>query len=204
MECKGASVSEYPETRASLIVRLRDRSDQEAWGEFVVIYRPVVYRLARRKGLQHADAEDLAQQVLSAVANAVDRWEPDERRGRFRTWLYRIAHNLILNALTRRAPDRAAGTGTADDVLAAWPAGDGPASDLVRTEYRREVFNWAARQIRDEFQADTWDAFWRTAVEGRPIADVAATLGKTAGGIYAARGRVMRRLREKVSEWELE
>jgi RNA polymerase sigma-70 factor (ECF subfamily) len=197
-------VSEYPETRASLIVRLRDRSDQEAWGEFVIIYRPDVYRLARRKGLQHADAEDLAQQVLSAVAAAVDRWEPDERRGRFRTWLYRIAHNLIVNALTRRSPDRAAGTGSADDVLAGWPAGEEPASDLVRTEYRREVFNWAARQIRDEFQADTWDAFWRTAVEGQPVADVAAALGKTAGGVYAARGRVMRRLREKVSQWELE
>jgi RNA polymerase sigma-70 factor (ECF subfamily) len=197
-------VSDYPETRASLIVRLKDRSDQAAWGEFVIIYRPVVYRLARRRGLQHADAEDLAQQVLTAVAGAVDRWQPDEKRGRFRSWLYRIAQNFIVNALSRRVPDRAAGTGAAADVLSGWPAGDGPASDLVRTEYRREVFNWAARQIRGEFQADTWESFWRTAVDGQVVPQVAAALGKTAGAVYAARGRVMRRLREKVSEWEPE
>ena len=55
---------EYPDTRASLIVRLKDRADEEAWCEFVEVYRPLIYRLACRKGLQHADAEDLAQQVL--------------------------------------------------------------------------------------------------------------------------------------------
>jgi RNA polymerase sigma factor (sigma-70 family) len=195
-------VSEYPETRASLIVRLRDRSDQEAWGEFTVIYRPVIYRLARRKGLQHADAEDMAQQVLAAVAAAVGRWQPDAARGRFRTWLHRIARNLIINALTRRAPDRASGSETGQDLLADQPAGEGPDSDLLRIEYRREVFNWAARAIRGEFQSDTWLAFWRTAVDGVSAADVAAALGKGCGAVYAARGRVMRRLREKVAEWD--
>ena len=193
---------EYPETRASLIVRLRDRSDQEAWAEFVEVYRPVVYRLARRKGLQDADAEDLAQQVLSAVAAAVDRWEPDPARGRFRTWLHRIAHNLIVNALTRRAPDRGTGDDGAHGLLDRQPAREGPDSDLLRAESRSEVFQWAARQIRGEFQSDTWMAFWLAAVEGRPVAEVARELGKRPGAVYAARGRVMRRLKEKILQWE--
>jgi RNA polymerase sigma factor (sigma-70 family) len=195
-------VPEYPETRASLIVRLKGRADQEAWREFVEIYRPVVCRLARRKGFQPADADDLAQQVLSAVAAAVGRWEPDPRRGRFRSWLHRIAHNLIVNALTRRAPDRAAGDTAAHDLLDRQPAAEGPDSDLLRVEARREVFHWAARRIRPEFQADTWEAFWLTAVEGRPAAEVAERLGKKVGAVYAARGRVMRRLKEAVLQWE--
>ncbi len=117
-----------PETRASLIVRLKDRADQEAWGEFVEIYWPVVYRLACRKGLQHADAEDLTQQVMAAVASAIHRWVPDETRGRFRTWLNRIAQNLIINSLTRRPLDQA--DDKAEERLLEQPIPEGPESEL--------------------------------------------------------------------------
>lgn len=191
-----------PETRPSLLVRLRNQSDHEAWYEFTEIYRPVVWRLACRRGLQPADAEDLAQQVLAAVARTIDRWEIDPRRARFRTWLTRVAGNAILNALTRGVPDRGSGDTGMHDLLAQQPAADAEASQLLRIEQRREVFRWAARQIRPEFQPVTWDAFWFTAVEGSDVAETAKRLHLTPGSIYAARSRVMRRLREKVKEWE--
>lgn len=94
-----------PDTRASLMLRLKDHGDHTAWCEFVDLYRPVICRLATQKGMQQADADDLAQQVLISVAGAIERWEVDPRRARFRTWLRRVADNAILNALTRRAAD---------------------------------------------------------------------------------------------------
>ena len=195
-------MSPSPETRASLLLRLADRTDQEAWAEFARIYTPVIYRLAVAKGMQHADAEDLSQQVLTAVAKAIDRFEPDPARATFRTWLHRVAQNFIINAISRAAPDRAAGDTRTFDYSSAERAPDGPDSDLVRLELRREVFRWAADKIRDEFRPITWDAFWLTAVEGQQIDHVADKLEISCGAIYAARSRIMRRLKEKVAEFD--
>jgi RNA polymerase sigma-70 factor (ECF subfamily) len=183
-----------------LLVRLRDRADQAAWYEFAEIYWPVIVRLACRKGMQAADAEDLAQQVLAAVAGAVDRWQVDPQRARFRTWLHRVASNLILNALARGKPDRGSGDTGLLQLLEQQPAREGPDSDLLRLEYRREAFRWAANQIRDEFQPDNWEAFWRTAVDGETVDEAARRLGKSRSSVHSARSRIMRRLKEKVNE----
>ena len=191
-----------PETHASLLLRVRDPSDREAWFEFAEIYRPVIVRLARTKGMQDADADDLAQRVLVSIAGAIDRFEPNDKRAKFRTWLKRVSENAILNAITRGSKDVGTGGDMFDSLLEREPASCGPDSDLLRIEYRREVFNWAARRIRDEFEPATWDAFWQTAVEAREVEDVAAELGKNRGSIYAARSRVMRRLKEKIVEFE--
>jgi RNA polymerase sigma-70 factor (ECF subfamily) len=191
-----------PETRASLLIRVRDPADQAAWQEFEEIYRPVILRLARQKGMQEADADDVAQQVLLAVAKAVERREHDPKRAKFRTWLNRVAQNAILNALSRGKPDRGSGDTGLLAVLHQHESHDGPDSDLLRLEYRREVFRWAARQVRQEFQPDTWNAFWRTAVDGRDCEEVAKALGKNRGAVYAARSRVTRRIQEKVAEYQ--
>jgi RNA polymerase sigma factor (sigma-70 family) len=191
-----------PETRASLLIRVRDPADQAAWHEFVEIYRPVILRLARKKGMQDADGEDVAQQVLVAVAKAVEQRGHDPQRAKFRTWLGRVAHNAILNALTRGKPDRGSGDSALLAVLNQHESHAGPDSDLLRLEYRREVFRWAARQVRQEFHEATWDAFWLTAVEGRAVEVVANELEKHRGAVYAARSRVIRRIQEKVTEYE--
>ena len=163
---------------------------------------PVVYRLALRKGLQHADAEDLAQQVLTAVSKAIDRWQTDPTRAKFRTWLHRIAQNAIINALSRAKPDRGSGDTRTLENLVHQPAPNGADSELVRIEFRREVFRWAADQIRPEFRGPTWEAFWLTAVENQPVEQVSERLHLSCGAIYAARSRIMRRLKEKVGEFE--
>ncbi len=197
-------MSSAPETRPSLLIRVRNPADQAAWEDFVEIYRPVILRLALRKGMQAADAEDIAQEVLTVLAKAVEQWVYDPKRAKFRTWLHRVANNAILNGLSRGRPDRAAGGPAPQAAIVQKQSREGPDSDLLRLEYRREVFRWAARQVRKEFRPDTWNAFWLTAVEGRPAEAVAKELAKDAGAVYTARSRVMQRIREKVSDYEEE
>jgi RNA polymerase sigma factor (sigma-70 family) len=196
-------MEETPITRASLLVRIRDPQDERAWGEFLEIYGPLVHRLARLKGFQDADAADLTQEVFRAVASAIDRWDPDPSRGSFRGWLFRIARNLMVNLLAsrRRHP---IGTGDSDMklLLEALPAPVGEESALFDEEYRRQIFRWAADQVRPEFREPTWRAFWLTAVDGRPAREVAETLGQSIGSVYIARSRVIARLRSTIEHVE--
>ncbi len=187
-----------PETQVSLILRLGDSQDAAAWDEFVAIYRPVIVRLALARGLQNPDADDLAQQVLFSVARRVPDWEADPQRAKFRTWLGRVVRNAALNALSRRKPDRAAGGTTALTLINGKAASDCDDAELVELKWRRQVFRWIADQIRDEFQPQTWEAFWLTAVDGLSAAEAAKQTGKSIGAVYVARSRIMARFQEQV------
>ena len=188
-----------PQTRASLILRLRDRSDLNAWREFSEIYQPLVFRLAQSKGFQHSDAQDIAQEVLVRVAGALERWEPDETKGTFRGWLYRIARNLMIDFLERGKRHPLAGGASGIVKLVEQQADKASMeSQTFDTEFRRQVFAWAVDRIRPSFQDTTWQAFWKTAVGEHSAADVAAELGMSIGAVYVARARVMKKLRSEV------
>jgi len=98
-----------PETRISLVLRLAGSSDVQAWQEFAELYAPAIHGLAIRRGLQPADAEDVTQEVLFGVARAIERFQPDSERASFRTWLSRIARNLIVDFIRRRSRQPATG-----------------------------------------------------------------------------------------------
>jgi RNA polymerase sigma factor (sigma-70 family) len=188
-----------PGTRPSLLVRLRNAQDERAWAEFVAIYSPLIHKLARRKGFQDADADDLVQEVLQAVAFAIDRWDPDPARGSFRNWLFRIARNMMINFLANqnRQPRGAGGIDLPAPLesQSAMSMEDSMQFDLA---YKQQCFRWAAGQIRHEFQENTWRAFWETWVVGKKPKDVAAELGKNVGAVYMARSRVVARLRQVI------
>lgn len=192
-------MNDWPETNPSLILRIKDPQNAVAWNELMAIYRPVIYRLARRKGLLHEDAEDLVQGVFMSVAKAIDRWDHGEGQPRFRNWLGKIARNAIVNAITRTKPDRATGTSSVMHALASLPE-EAETTQALILECRLEAIRWASREIQSEFSDATWAIFQSIAIEGRPAPEVAQVLQRTIGAVYAARCRVAARLREKVLE----
>ena|SRR5579884_3093634 len=192
-------MEQSPATRASLLVRLRDPHDKEAWGQFVQLYAPVVYGFARRRGLQDADAADLMQEVFRAVASAAGRLDYDPRRGTFRSWLYTVTRNKLYNFLDGRKR-HVAGTGDsgAQELLEQQRDGADDADALWDQEYERRVFAWAAGRVRGEFQDSTWQAFWLTAVDGQSARDAGRRLGMSPGAVYVAKSRVLARLKDEV------
>jgi RNA polymerase sigma-70 factor, ECF subfamily len=190
------------DTRASLIQRLRDEADLAAWDEVTAVYGPLILRMATRQGLQLADAEDVAQEVFSVVVRSIDQWLDQPSRGRFRGWLFGICRNTALNLLNR-APHGGIGGAGVDGLesLAEPYSTDDESSREFDLEYQREVYRWAANQVRSKVAETTWQAFERTHLEGCSIAEVAQKLGLSVANVYIARSRVMSHLRKLVKKY---
>ena len=186
-------------TRPSLLARIKDTGDRQAWAEFVDIYAPLIYGFAQKQGLQDADAADLTQEVLGAVARSAARLDYDPARGTFRGWLFRVVRNELCDFGAARRRHRP-GTGDTDmkRVLEEQPA---PSEDDVAAwerEYERQLFALACDQVRRDFQETTWQAFWLTAILGKSGKEVAGVLGVSTAAVYLAKRRVTERLREQI------
>ena len=191
-------MADFPATHASLLVRLRDAHDAAAWKQFVDVYTPLVYGFARKAGLQDADAADLSQEVLSAVAGAVGRLEYDPRRGAFRNWLFTVVRRKLSN--WRQSPrnrQRGSGDSATQNLLESCPAPDASAAEW-ELEWERRLVTWACEQVRHDVAELHWQAFWRTTINGQPSKRVAADLGVSVAVVYHARSRIVARLKELV------
>jgi RNA polymerase sigma-70 factor (ECF subfamily) len=190
-----------PPTRPSLLVRLRDLQDRQAWGQFVEVYAPLIYGYLRKRGLQDADAADLTQTCLRQVAARMASFEYDPRRGSFRGWLFTIVRNKLRDFRDRlRHQGQGSGDPRMQRILEDRAAPEPDEAQAWERDYRRSLLAWAAEQVRPQVQPATWQAFWQTAVEGRSGREAAESLGLTTAAVYLARSRVMARLRALVRE----
>jgi RNA polymerase sigma-70 factor (ECF subfamily) len=198
-------MDDSPATRASLLMRIRNGADTEAWREFVELYAALIYGFARKRGLQDADAADLMQDVLRAVAASAGRLEYDPARGSFRSWLYTVTRNKLYNFLNgQRRHVRATGDSGVQKRLEEESSGSDDTALLWDREYERRLFSFAAERIRNEFREQTWRAFWHTAVDGQAAQQVAEALQMSPGAVYVAKSRVLARLRREIEELQAE
>ncbi|MBI1914343.1 MAG: sigma-70 family RNA polymerase sigma factor [Planctomycetes bacterium] len=180
------------DTPASLLERLRRPDDPAAWDRFVELYTPLLYYWARCTGLQQADAADLVQEVLVVLFRKLPEFTYDKQRS-FRNWLRTITLNKWRESKRRRAPVSFEAGAALDEVAAP----DDMAA-LEEKEYRRHLVGQALEVLRDEFPATTWKAFEEYALNNRHAEEVAAELGLRVGRVYAAKSRVLSRLRQEL------
>ena len=181
-------------TSISLLLRLRQPGQAEAWVRLVELYTPLLFYWARRTGMGEHEAADLVQDVFTVLVQKLPEFTYDERKS-FRGWL----RTILLNKY--RDGRRHAGTvaiHSNEDALANVP--DGAALDLFwETEYRQQLVGRALELMQAEFQTTTWKACWETVVNERPAAAVAAELGISVDAVYAGKSRVLRRLRQELA-----
>jgi RNA polymerase sigma-70 factor (ECF subfamily) len=180
-------------TSVSLLERLRQPGQPDAWSRFVELYTPLLFYWARRTGLQSADAADLVQDVFAVLVRKLPEFRYDRQKS-FRAWLRTVTLNKWRDRVRRlgRLPVEDA---EADPDAQAGPDG---LDELSEQEHRQFLLRQAMETMRAEFQPNTWQACWEHGFRQRPAAEVAAELGISENAVYIAKVRVLRRLRQEL------
>jgi RNA polymerase sigma-70 factor (ECF subfamily) len=187
-----------PEVTSCTLLDQAGSRDDSAWQRLVSLYTPLVQHWCRRAGVTPADVQDVAQDVFVSLSVSLVDFHP-ERTGSFRKWVRGIARHKALDHFRRRRGEQAAVGGTiAHGLIESLPEqDDDPDTDADEAGglYRR-----ALTLIQGQFEDRTWQAFWRTAVDGHPTNVVAGELGLTPVAVRIAKSRVLARLRADLGE----
>ena len=193
-----AIATSYGATPLSLLERARAKQP-EAWRQLWELYRPLVIFWCGRNGVLAHDAEDVSQEVFAAAAAGLDGFRRDRPDDTFRGWLRGIARNLCLLHFRRNRGQARAGGGDAGEALNE-VADPTPALDAEEEAVVDQLYRRALDLVRSEFEARTWDMFWRTVVDDRDTDVVATELGVTSAAVRQAKSRVLRRIKEEVGD----
>jgi RNA polymerase sigma-70 factor (ECF subfamily) len=180
-------------TSISLLERVRRLEEHAAWERFVELYTPLLFYWTCRLGMQDTDAADLVQEVFTVLIQKLPEFHYESGKS-FRGWLRTITYNKWRDFLRRRAADPTrAGSETLPDLPA--PDSEDP---FWEQEYRQHLVARALELMQREFHPTTWKACWECVVAGRPAGDVARELGLSVEAVYAAKSRVLRRMRQEL------
>lgn len=182
-------------TRASLLVRVKNRDDFEAWRVFVDLYKPMLVRFARVWGLNQSDAEDVAQDCLASITKHIASFDYDPKRGGFKKWLRTIVNNRV-RELRRKRRDCTADTGDFERPQQR----ERDPQEVFEQVWLQEHLRYCLTRIRSDVEPKTYDAFQHAAIDEWPVERICKVLSMTANQVYYARSRVTRRLRETMRD----
>lgn len=183
-------------TRPSLIAGARSHSE-EAWSKIALIYSPLIAAWGRRLGASPEQSEDLCQEVFSAAARGLASFQSDGRSGSFRGWLWRITYRKWIDSYRQRKefPEPIGGSTAALHMEQFAAPEEIELPEQSNPEWIQGVMARAMNLVRTEFQDRHWQAFWKSAVEGTPIDQIATELGMSQANVRQVRSRILRRLR---------
>ncbi len=182
-------------TRPSLLLRIRDRSDTGAWRTFDAIYRPILLRFARARGLNDVDAEDVTQHCMAAISDQIGEFSYDPVRGRFKGWLRTLVNNRIRNLLRDRREQQAK---TADFQS---PQQREPQPEEAFDNIWMEEHLWhCLRELQTEVEETTFKAFKFYVIDQQPIERVCAELSLEPSNVHTIKWRMTKRVGEKMKE----
>lgn len=176
------------ETPPSLLLRLRNHRDEQAWATFCEVYSPLVYNFCRLKRLQPSDAADVTQEVLLRISKAIASFEYNRNQGLFRDWVARIVSNEVQRHFSKKQLKHLAEDWDSEGT-----------SDLWNEHFHQHIFSTAMSRCKPSFSEETWQLFDLSWLQQMPAKEVAAQLQVDIAKVYVARSRVLKQLRFEVA-----
>lgn len=180
-------------TSPSLLLRIRNSQDEDAWNQFLDVYSPIVRSYCFQRKIQYADIDDITQDVMTSVSNAIRNFEYDPSKGRFRAWFGTVTANRIKSFLGKK--NRSELPQTNEDSSSDQYAD--PDTDWIDI-FSERILRLACSQIQADFADSTWSSFEATWIRNESAADVAKSLGIQVHAVYVNKSRVLKRLEAEV------
>ena len=181
-------------TSPSLLIRIRDRDDTDAWSKFYDLYGPLLYRYARSRGLSHDDAEDVRGNCYEAIVKQIKTFEYDKEKGGFKAWLRTLVNRRVVDRLRKRK-SQALESKHLRDVQAETPAAD----ELWDEYWKNQHLRYCIEAARQNVSTQSYEAFQLMAQEGLSAQAVAERLGLNTNQVYKAKARVLKAIRQQMA-----
>jgi RNA polymerase sigma-70 factor (ECF subfamily) len=181
-------------TPVSLLERVQRSNDPEAWTRFVRLYAPMLYSWAERLGMQDADSADFVQDIFAVLLKRMPQFRYDPAF-RFRSWLRTVTLNHWRDRAKRRPIPQPIGKSAVFDEKQSADQFEA----LIEREHNAYLMRQALDILRSDFQPATWQAFWQLTIDDQPADEVSKSLGMSITAVYAAKYRVLARLRQELA-----
>jgi RNA polymerase sigma factor (sigma-70 family) len=196
---EGRKLMTVSDTRGSVIYGVCQH-DPERWREFDSIYRPMLLAFLRKQGLNDSDANDVVHDIFVKLLDKIQTY--DREKCPFRSWLFSVAHNALIDFARRRATQIKALEGWVLNVLHATPSDSVRMAEEWVKMHRTKILHHALKTVRKRTSAKTWACFEQRLLRDRPGAEIGAELGLEANTVFVNASRVLKRVRTLCQEFD--
>jgi len=187
------------DTRVSVIVGVCQQ-DPERWREFDAIYRPMLLSYLCKRGLNEFEADDVVQDIFVKLLGKIHTYDRD--RCQFRSWLFGLAHNTLIDRARRQAAYAKALDGWVVHVLRATLSESVRMAEEWVKIHRERILEHALEQIRVRTSSNVWACFEQRLLRNRPAATIAAELKMEPNAVYVYASRVLKQVRDVCDEFD--
>jgi len=187
------------DTRGSVIHGVCQH-DPDRWREFDSIYRPMLMAFLRKQRLDDSDANDVVQEIFVKLLNKIQTY--DREKCRFRSWLFSVAHNTLIDFARRRASRKKATDAWVVNVLQPTPSDSVKMAEEWVKIHRTKILHHALKSVRSRTTPRVWACFEQRLLRDRPGAEIGAELGLDASTVFVNASRVLKKVRTVCQEFD--